>query len=273
MKRSASRQPCKRVERLAIAFGLLAAFAGAAARLEGKRRHSRPESGVAAKVHQLILKAYGLSLRDAKPTTDKIQNLVIHDLDVWIQNRTPSFVEVRRKLEREFGTLRYPFYVECSAFAAPWKGQQIIGAGYSLGWGKYDRVNVVAIYVNSKGHTRRIALTHFVPRTNLNYIVAPPDAMGDFRFFIWGTRRGKAQPRLTAILYSTNGQALKPLWEKKDVYDGKIALENYRVILTYVNESSYISAVQQNRLPPRHQVTYELLSEGLKFESERNVPF
>ncbi len=239
-----------------------------------KARRKKPRrAGLPARIHQLILKAYGLSLDEAKPTTDQIQALVLSHLDTWIQNRAPSFVEVRRELEREFGTLRYPFYDDCSAFSAPWKGGQILGAGYSVGWSEYDRVNVVALYQTMDHHTRRVAVTHFVPRTNLNYIVVSPDSAGNFRLFIWGTRPGKAEPRLTAILYAFDGQHLKPLWEKKDVYDGKLAVEGHRVILTSVNEAAYVNAVQQNTLPHRHEAFYELTSQGLKFESERDIPF
>jgi hypothetical protein len=263
----------RRAKNLAIALGLLTSLTGAAPRLEAKKRNSRLSIGLPAQIHQLILKAYGLSIQEAKPTTDEIQNLTIRHLDRWIQNRAPNFVEARRELEREFGTLRYPFYVQCSAFEARWKSRQVIGAGYSLGWSKYDRVNVVALYEKSGNRTRRIALTHFVPRTNLNYIVVPPDSAGDFRFFIWGTRPGKAQPRLTAILYSSNRRGLKPLWEKKNLFDGKIEVQNNQVVLTYVDETSFVNAVQQNTLPHRHQAIYQLLPQGLKFESERNIPF
>ncbi len=269
---SSPSRPSRRARRRngTVALGLLAGLIAATGAAAARNKRPKPDA-LAVRVHYLIRQAYGLSLEQAQPTTDKIQTLVLGHLDAWIQNRAPGFVEVRRELEQAFSMLRYPFYGDCSAFAAPWKNGQIIGAGYSVGWSEYDRVNVVALYESSGGRTRRVALTRFVPRTNLNYIVLPADP--DFRFFVWGTRPGKAQPRLTAILYSFDGRRLKSLWEKTDVYDGKIAVNGNRVTLTYVNESAYVNAVEQNALPRRHQATYKLTSPGLQFEAERDVPF
>jgi hypothetical protein len=257
----------------ALSVLMILTSASGVAEARKKKPKPGPPADLPGHVNYLIRQVYGLPLDEAQPTTDKIQSLVLSRLDAWIQNRHPSFVEVRRQLERSFSELRYPFYARCSAFAAPWKGSQIIGAGYSVGWSDYDRVNVVALYESSAGQTRRVALTHFVPRTNLNYIVLPSGSAGNFRFFVWGTRLGKAQPRLTAILYSFDGRTLVPLWEKKDVYDGKIAVKNNRLTLTYLNESEYVAAVGQNSLPPRHEAVYKLTSGGLKLVAERDIPF
>ena len=140
----------------------------------------------------------------------------------------PSDVEVRRRMEMAFSELHYPLFGQPAAFAQPWKGQVVVGAGYTLGWSDYDRVNVVAIFSSLLGHSRLAAVTNFVPHTDLHYAF-PEEPEGEpLRFFIYGFRLGKSQPRLTAIFYSFDGQNLKSLWEAHDVYDGKIEVEKDR---------------------------------------------
>ncbi|HEX5484300.1 MAG TPA: hypothetical protein VFZ08_16910, partial [Terriglobia bacterium] len=177
------------------------------------------------------------------------------------------------QLEGYFSKLRYPFFGRPAVFVRPWKGGKLIGAGYTLGWSDFDRVNVVALYMRENGKLQRVALTNFVPYTDLHYAFLPPSPSGDFRFLIYGNRLGKSQPRLSAILYSFNGKVLQNLWERQNLYDGKIAVTPKTVTVRYLIESQYIHAVQQGKLPPRHVAIYNVTPQGLTLETEREAPF
>jgi hypothetical protein len=160
-----------------------------------------------------------------------------------------------------------------AAFAQPWKGQMVIGAGYTFGWSDYDRQNVVAVFTSSGGKSQLVTVTNFVPRTDLHYEMLPQLAWNDLRFFIYGFRPGKSQPRLTAILYSFDGQTLKPLWESRDIYDGKVDFLKDKVTVRYLKEDEYVQAVEGNRKPPRHLATYQLTSAGIQLLEDHEIPF
>jgi hypothetical protein len=224
-------------------------------------------------VNYLAQQLYGVMLDDSAPITDEIQKLVLDHLQEWMADRSPSDVEVRRQLEMAFSELHYPLYGEAAAFAQPWKGQVVVGAGYSLGWTDYDRLNVVAIFSSQQGHSRLVTVTSFVPHTDLHYAF-PTVPEGDaLRFFIYGFRPGKSQPRLTAIFYSFDGQNLKSLWEAHDVYDGRIDFEKDKVVIRYLNEDEYTREQAHRRKPPRHQTTYIITPAGLEVQSEEEIPF
>jgi hypothetical protein len=224
-------------------------------------------------VNYLAQQLYGVMLDDSAPITDQIQKLVLDHLQEWMADRTPSDVEVRRQLEMAFSELHYPLVGEAAAFAQQWKGQVVVGAGYTLGWTAYDRTNVVAIFSSRLGHSRLITVTTFVPHTDLHYAF-PQEPEGDaFRFFIYGFRPGKSQPRLTAIFYAFDGQNLKSLWEAQDVYDGKIDFEKDKVVIRYLNEEEYSRELAHRRKPPRHQTIYAITPGGLQVQSEQEIPF
>jgi hypothetical protein len=160
-----------------------------------------------------------------------------------------------------------------AAFAQRWDGQVVIGAGYTLGWNDYDRTNVIAIFSSRLGHSRLVTVTYFVPRTDLHYAF-PEQPEGDaLRFFVYGSRLGKSQPRLTAILYSFDGQNLKSLWEAHDLYDGKIDVEKDKVVIRYLREEEYTREQAHRRRPPRHETVYVITPGGLEAQSEREIPF
>jgi hypothetical protein len=224
-------------------------------------------------VNYLAQQLYGVMLDDSAPITDGIQKLVLDDLQDWMADRSPSDVEVRRRLEMAFSELHYPLVGEPAAFAQPWKGQVVIGAGYTLGWSDYDRANVVAIFSSRLGHSRLVTVTNFVPRIDLHYSF-PQEPEGDaLRFFIYGFRPGKSQPRLTAIFYSFDGQNLKSLWEVHDVYDGKIDFEKDKVVIRYLIEDEYTREQAHRRKPARHQTIYTITPGGLEVQSEQEIPF
>jgi len=142
-----------------------------------------------------------------------------------------------------------------------------------LGWTDFDRQNVVAIYTSAADKSSLATVTNFIPRTDLSYEVLPQLAWDDLRFFIYGFRPGKSQPRLTAILYSFDGHNLKPLWQTVDVYDGKMDVDKDKVTIKYLKEDEYIDAVQRKRHPDRHLATYRLTAKGIQFVDEHDIPF
>jgi hypothetical protein len=212
-------------------------------------------------------------LDDSAPITDEIQKLVLDHLQEWMAHRTPSDVEVRRELERAFSELHYPLFGEPTVFAQAWRGQVVIGAGYTLGWSDYDRANTVGIFSSLLGQSRLVTVTNFVPRTDLHYAFLQEPGDEALRFFIYGFRLGKSQPRLSAILYSFDGQKLKSLWEAHDLFDGKISVDKDRVVVRYLREEEYVHEQALRRKPPRHQTVYAITPGGLEVQSEQDIPF
>jgi hypothetical protein len=228
---------------------------------------------LAAHINDLAKQLYGVMLVDAGPITSQIQKLVVDHMAEWMANRTPTDVEVRRELENVFSLLHYPLVGLPAAFAYPWKGQMVIGAGYTLGWTDFDRQNVVAIFESSAGKSHLVTVTNFVPRTDLNYEMLPQIAWEDLRFFIYGFRPGKSQLRLSLVLYSFDGQNLKSLWESRDIYDGKINVEKDKVEIRYLKEDEYVHAVERKEKPPRYLATYQLTAAGIQLLEEHDIPF
>lgn len=247
----------------AMAFGMGTAVAG----------QKKATPGLPDHIASLGKKLYGLDIEDAKPITDEIQKLVVGHLNTWIANRTPDLVETRRELEQAFSKLEYPAEGTPSIFIAPWKDANLIGAGYTLGWSNIWRINVLVIYENQNGHTREIATTSFVPRTDMHYAVMAPSAAGDFRFLAYGRRLGMSHPRLSAVLYTFDGKTLESQWKVESLFDGKLNAHNKTVVISYVDRDEYIRETQLGRLPARHQKTYSLTPQGLQLESAQDIPY
>ena len=224
-------------------------------------------------VNYLAQQLYGVMLEDATPITDQIQKLVLAQLQEWMMDRSPSDVEVRREVDMAFSELHYPLFGQAAAFAQTWKDQVVIGAGYTLGWSNIDRTNVIAIFSSQSGHSHIVTVTDFVPRTDLHYAFPQEPNSDAFRFFVYGFRLGKSQPRLTVIFYSFDGKSLKSLWEAHDLYDGKIAFEKDRVVIRYLNEEEYVNEAAHGRTPRRHQTIYTITPEGLQEQSEQEIPY
>jgi hypothetical protein len=238
-----------------------------------KKTPPSPPADLPGHINYLAQQLYGVMLEDATPVTDEIQKRVLAQLQQWMADRTPSDVEVRRELEMAFSELHYPLFGQAAAFAQPWKDQVVIGAGYTLGWSDIDRTNVIAIFASRLGHSHLVTVTNFVPRTDLHYAF-PQEPEGDaLRFFVYGFRLGKSQPRLTAIFYSFDGQSLKSLWEAHDLYDGKIDFGKDKVVMRYLNEDEYIHDIAERRRPPRHEAVYAITPKGLEIQSEKEIPF
>lgn len=240
-----------------------------------------PPQDLPDRVNELVRQLYGVELYDSDAITKQVQDLVIGSLTSWMSSEGfektdtsyPLDVRVRMQLDHAFSKLHYPFSGTPRVFARPWNGGELIAAGYTLGWSDFERVNVIALYLEQKGETRQVAVTQFVPRTDMHYAFLPPSASGAFRFLVYGNRAGKSQPRLSAILYSFDGRKLSNLWERRDLYDGKLTVTPQQVTVRYLIESDYIQATQQGQLPPWHRAVYKVTGHGLTLLSEQLMPY
>jgi hypothetical protein len=256
----------------------LAAGATARTTQAGGNQHA-PE--LADQVNNLARQLIGEPYYQAGAIPGQIQKLVLGSLARWLSRNTgsharspyPFDVRIRMQLENDFSKLHYPLFGRPAVFVRPWNSKELVGAGYTLGWSDFDRVNCVALFETGPARTALVAVTNFVPQTDLHYAFLPASPKSDFRFIIYGYLLGKSQPRLTAILYSFNGKALKNLWERQDLYDGKISVTPETVTLRYVIEDEYVQAVQQNQLPPGHEAIYRVTPQGLALETDHQIPY
>jgi hypothetical protein len=255
-----------------LAF-VLSLGAGAAGGQRRKPKAAPPPPDLPGHVNYLAKQLIGVPLDESDPITGQIQKLVIDHLDEWMAGRTPSLLEARRELESAFTQLRYPLFADVEGFSRPWKGNTLVGVGYTLRWTDYNRVNIFALYESQNGKCRRVALTDFVPYTDQRYEFLPSPESGEFRFFIYGFRTGKSQLRLSAILFDFDGQTLKSIWEMRDVYDGKIDVDKDQVMIRYLKEDEYIRETALGRKPPRHEATYKVTPKGLELVDDREIPF
>ena len=238
-----------------------------------KKKKEKEPAGLAAHIGSLGKQLYGQEIEDAEPITNEIQKLVVEHLNTWIANRTPNMVEVRQELDQAFSGLKYPAFGTPSVFIAPWKGMELIGAGYTLGWSDIWRVNVLVLYENQNGHSREVAITNFVPRTDLHYAILPPSGTGDFRFLAYGWRLGMSDPRLTAVLYNFDGKNLESQWKTEDLFDGKLTVSSNTLVIRYLELSEYIRDTQLGHYPPRHETIYKITPKGIELESEHEIPY
>jgi hypothetical protein len=241
------------------------------------RKLAPPPADLPGHVNYLARQLFGVPLDESQPITSQIQKLVVDHFEEWLGSRapqdSPNDVQVRRELESVFARLHYPLYAWPATFARPWKGATLTGVGYTLGWSDYDRVNVVALFETRDAKVRLAALTNFVPHTDLHFEFLAPPPTGDLWFIAYGTRLGKSQRRLSAVLYGFDGHSLRSLWEVRDAYDGKIAVTPTSVTVRYLKEDEYIRQTAHGRKPPRYEATYTATPQGLTLQSERDIPF
>lgn len=240
-------------------------------------------------VNNLVRQLSGVPLDESEPIAAQVQKLVFDDLDRWLNEHPPGNdqpvpaspgavqipydVKVRREMEYAFSKLHYPFVGQPAAFTKTWKGATLVGAGYMLGWTDQDRTNVVALFESRDGKSRQVAVKPFVPGNDLHYSFFPDSAAGDFRFLVYGWRLGKSHPRLSAVLYSFDGQALKPVWKNVDAYDGKIDVNGDAIAIRYLKEQEFVQAVEQGRTPPRYEATYKVTPHGITLTSDQPIPY
>lgn len=225
---------------------------------------------------------YGVQLIDAGKVPAQAQKFVLSHLTAWMTgggfqlNQPGSYspdVRVRMKLEQYFSKLQYPIFGSPVVFAKPWKGGELIGALFTLGWSDFDRVNTFALYESKGGVTRQAATGSFFSGPEMQYALLPPSPAGAFRFIIYGNRLGKSQPRLDVALYSFDGKQLQKLWQQENLYDGRITVTPGTVTLRYLIESEYVQAVQQGQWPDWHEDVYRITPQGVAFEAEHLTPY
>ncbi|HET7215209.1 MAG TPA: hypothetical protein VFL79_16595 [Terriglobia bacterium] len=256
-----------------LAAMLAAAIAFSAGMAQARKNEAKAKPSLQDHIATLGKQLYGQDIDDAKPVTDEIQKLVVAHLNTWIANRTPDMVEVRQELERVFSKLEYPAEGTPAIFVAPWKNATLIGAGYTLGWSNIWRVNVLVIYENQNGHTREVTTTSFVPQTDLHYAIMAPSPVGNFRFLAYGWRLGMSHARMSAVLYSFDGETLQSQWKEENLFDGKLSATANTVVISYVDRDEYVRQTQQGHMPPRHQQTYKITPQGLQIESAHDIPY
>lgn len=268
---------------LALALGstvacLCPSQAFAAARKSPSK--SAPQD-VPDQVNNLMRQLYGVQLINAGKVPAQAQDLVLSALTDWMTSggleKEPGNysmdVRVRMHLEQYFSKLHYPMFGTPVVFAKPWRGGELIGAGFTLGWSDFDRVNTFALYEIKDGATRQVATGNFFPGPDMHYAVLPLSASAAFQFFVYGDRLGKSQPRLDVAFFSFDGQKLDKLWQQEDLYDGKITVTSETVTLRYLIESEYVQAVQQGQWPDWHEDVYRVTPKGVALETERLAPY
>jgi hypothetical protein len=257
-----------------LALAMVLAPAEAGAREKRAKDTPPPVSDLPNYLSYEAWKLRGVHIDDSGPITSEIQKRVLADLEQWFakSSEPKTDVDVRRELERLFYNLRYPTSAIPACFDRPWKGAILVGAGYTLGWTNYNRMNVFALFVEGEGQTRLAAVTNFLPFVDLHYEF-PPSSGDDFQFIIYGTRPGKSQPRLSAVLYAFDGQKLQPQWQTEDVYDGRMEVEGDQVTIRYLNEAEYIREQAHDRNPPRHEAIYKITPQGVVLERDHEIPF
>lgn len=261
---------------LAAAFCATPAFA--------RKKHKAPPgppADIPGHVLYLARQLPGMALDESQPLTSQIQKLVLDDLQSWLaaggaaqgDASVPLDVRVRRHLENDFSKLHAPLAGDPLVFVQPWQGQNLIGAGYTLSWSDYNRINVIALFPAVQGKPQLAALTDFVPHCNLNYAFFAPSSAGDFRFMVYGFRLGKSQLRLTAAVYAFNGKTVQQIWETKDAYDGKIEFSGEKFTIRFLKEDEYIQAVESNTKPPRYEAVYQVTPAGVSLLTQKVIPY
>jgi hypothetical protein len=260
---------------------VLCAYAAAPALAHRKKKKKVQPPGLPDQVNALAEKLYDVPLDDSTPITSQIQTLVLNHLKQWFASdaaqkpdaNEPLDVKVRQQIEFALAKLHSPLEGKAAVFIHPWKGGELIGAGYTLGWPPFRAVNTLALYEYKDSSARLLTLSHFVPRTDLHYAFIPDAPNGDPRFVVWGIRLGMSQPRLTAILYSFDGVKLQTLWGVHNAYDGKIQVTPDTITVRYLKLSEYVQYVERGQKPPRHESIYKVTPSGVTLVTDRQIPF
>jgi hypothetical protein len=263
---------------LLLVVGVFLSAGWGQARKKKPARHG-PPADLPGHVDYLAYQLWGKSLDESGPLTGEIQKLVVARLEQSVPQAAAGStdnarlrVEVRQELEKIFAKVRYPIYERTAVFVEPWKDSTLIGAGYTLGWSDTARANAVALFERRAGRTRLATVLNFRPGCELGYAFLPSPPSGDFWFLVYGTRLGKSHPRLSAELYSFDGQKLHALWKTEDVYDGKLDVEPGRVVINYMRESAFVQAATYGRRPPRREAVYKIAPQGLELVTDQQVP-
>jgi len=268
---------------LAATAGVLLLCAGVAPSASNKPRKDLPPDDLPTQVSKVARQLWGVPLDESESLTSQVEKLVLDHMTLWINAHPPGAdreekagsvaysAEVRHEVESTFENLRHPIYATASTFSRSLGDKPVVGIGYTLGWSDFDRANVLALYESINGSYQPVTVTHFVPRTDLNYrFLQPPAGNSDKLWFLaYGTRLGKSNPRLSAILYSFDGKTLQPLWRTTDVYGGKLSFQANRVVINYLKEDELTQAIVNHTPAIHHEAAYQITPNGLEVEYDR----
>ncbi|MGH9453529.1 MAG: hypothetical protein ACRD2O_06120, partial [Terriglobia bacterium] len=176
-RRAEGRQERHFCGRVSCALLVLCAFAAAPGFARKKKKPTGPPTALPGRINNLARQLYGAPLDSSTPLTRQIQTLILDHIQQWFasgaaqdaKSNEPLDVKVRQQIEFAFSELHYPLEGKAAVFIRPWKGEQLVGAGYTLAWPEFRAVNVLALYGYKDGKTRQLAIAHFVPRTDLRY--------------------------------------------------------------------------------------------------------
>ena len=212
-------------------------------------------------------------MTDALPMNHHIQELVFRYVEDSLAGKMDSSasspVELRRDLEASvFGELTWPYEALVRTFAHPWKDGRLLGVGYSLRWTDQNRFNAVGLFLLREGKISRVASANFVLGTDLSFEILSPRNPDELLLLVSGIKLGKSHPRLSLMLYSFEGDELKPLWERQDIYEGKFRVEQQNLRITYLKEEEFIRETRYGRLPPRYEAVFSPKGSGFSLESD-----
>jgi hypothetical protein len=283
MIKNSSLRGVNRAARLAAVTAVLLVCSVAAFGTPDKPKKVPPPDDLPTQVNKVARQLWGVPLDESEPLTSQVEKLVLDHMTQWINahppdadpkeraDNVPYNTELRHEVESLFENLRHPIYATASTFSRSLGDKPVVGVGYTLGWSDFDRANVLSLYEAINGSYQPVTVTHFVPHTDLSYrFLQPPAGNSDQLWFLaYGTRLGKSNPRLSAILYSFDGKTLQPLWRTTDVYGGKISFRGNRVVIDYLKEDELTQAIIRHTPAVHHEAAYQLTPKGLELESDR----
>ena len=283
MPKKLSIDPAGNVPRFAAVAAALLICATAASGAPKKPKKAPPPDDLPTQVSKLARQLWGVPLDESEPLTSQVEKLVLDHMTQWINahppdadsavkaGNTPYNEKLRHEVESVFANVRNPNYATASTFLQSLRGKPVVGVGYTLGWSDFDRANVVALFEANDGGYQQMAVSHFVPHTDLNFqFLQPPIGVSDQLWFLaYGTRLGKSSPRLSAMLYTFDGKALQSLWRTTDVYDGRISFVGGRVMISYLKEDELRQAILDHTPAMRHEAAYQVRPKGLEVQYDR----
>ena len=262
--------------RAMILFGVLSGgfFLGVLSRhLGASDSISRP---TASYIHGWTQTLKQKHYKDAEFMNLHIQDLVLKHLEHYVSEQLASSsvspAELRREMEnRVFGDVKWPVNAVVKTFLRPWKKDALLGAGYSLGWTEQNRYNVVALYLIQNGKIRQIKILNFEPGADLNFKWLATSDPNEMWLLLHGLRKGKSHPRLALQLFVFDGNDLRAVWKKRDIYDGKFQVEEGKIVVTHYNEEEFAREIRYKRLPPRYRTVYRRIESGMELEEENVI--